>query len=773
MEQVILSLAASADPLGKIEADFHDAVNDLIDRMRDFGAIRLTEVARLAYLPWGGGGQPVVSADVSAAHVELVALIALAARISGDSGGDQKMSHFVSGAKEDLNNLLYQSQVRAIAATNPSDKLAMVSMLVRGSEVWLRNTSYPDRAEATVRDLLDGCPDVRQELITSLGFSGGEALAVLEACHDLQQDNMNSRMQEMVQAMNEAGASVIGGTLDPIVRDATRAKFNAAWEPEVEAATVGIDQLVASTGLPEDRVLAIVDQFRLNVGATTPAQIVDDFMAGKNPLRTHPLLVSDCGRVMLPHHALTGGAIKHNLEQHLKSTTAWDAYADHRGHLLETRTRAALEKVLLGAHFRDGFEYYVPDSPKELATGDPTRYTKRVEGDHLIILDDVAVIVEDKAVALSALSRGGKVNRIRTDLTNIITKAAVQAGRLRDAIERDHGVRIDGEGWVDLRHIREIHTIAVSLDDLSGVATATAELVKAGLLERSNICWTVSLHDLELITELVDRPAEFLLYLRRRRNPDATVLYSAPDELDLFLYFFESGLWVEPDPDQIRITYPYLPEPTPGQRRRHRKQTRAIIASRTDQLDHWYYAKNGNGPEVIPKPTMTGTPLIPFVDSLRERGDYGWLSIGATLLAGATAAQARMAGVAKKLLDNPRADGRGRSLTMPLISSPDPAEGWLLVWVTRPPGQDPASFEKDSTDYLRVKMHQLSLTRGAVFLYDESTREFWGSRYSGQRDPLPDALKARLSQLEPPEAVQHRLPSPAKRKKKQRSRARK
>ena len=57
------------------------------------------------------------------------------------------------------------------------------------------------------------------------------------------------------------------------------------------------------------------------------------------------------------------------------------------------------------------------------------------------------------------------------------------------------------------------------IDDLSGVSTATAELVKTGLLDSSRIPWTVSIHDLDLITQIVDRPAEFLLYLRRRRDP--------------------------------------------------------------------------------------------------------------------------------------------------------------------------------------------------------------------------------------------------------------
>ena len=83
---------------------------------------------------------------------------------------------------------------------------------------------------------------------------------------------------------------------------------------------------------------------------------------------------------------------------------------------------------------------------------------------------------------------------------------------------------------------------------MPGIATATAKLAGAGLLSPDNIPWTVSLNDLDLITQLVDRPAEFLLYLRRRTEPRATEMFMAVDELDLFLLFFRMGLYVEPDP---------------------------------------------------------------------------------------------------------------------------------------------------------------------------------------------------------------------------------
>ena len=288
---------------------------------------------------------------------------------------------------------------------------------------------------------------------------------------------------------------------------------------------------------------------------------------------------------------------------------------------------AALERVLPpSAHFRNAFNYFVPANDAERAAADPARYTKKVEGDHLVVVDDVAIIVEDKAGAVSPVAKGGKINRLRTDLTSIITKAANQAHRLGDLIERDGGVRT-GDGWVDLSQIREVHTIAVSLDDLLSVATATIELVQAGLIDPANIPWTVSVHDLELITELVDRPAEFLLYLRRRRDPLTTHVFMAPDELDLFLLFFEGNLWAEPDPDEVHRTFPFTGPPTTAARRRFREQGRAYITSRTDPLDAWHYSKSQPGGPTEPKPRMFHSPAGQLIDELMARGVFGALAL--------------------------------------------------------------------------------------------------------------------------------------------------
>lgn len=768
MEALAQKFAAMDDAVAAIDEALDSAVARFVDGLKDFEPHRLIEVARMAYLPWSHPGQTVPTPEATAAHVELLALIALAAANGRDPGEEfpepdvQAMSHFVSEAADHLNAMLELAQLRGMEASDSSDTLLTIASRLRSSLVFVRQTSYTDMVRRTMVELFDGDPRVRASLNTELGFDASDALAVLTACHDVQLAKMNARGEVFANEMNVL-MSQEGAEPTTQGREAFLKAVREMFEPNLDSSTVGVDELVTRSGLPENRVRSVIERFHLNLASAAPVDVVNAFMAGNNPMRAHPLVVTSDGRSLLPHDVLAVEAVKENLEQHLKNSSAWDLYVKHRGSLLETRTRAALARVLPGASFRDGFEYYVPADDYERAAGDPTKYTKRVEGDHLVVLDDVALIAEDKAVALSALSKGGKTARMRTDLTGIITKAAEQAGRLQDVIERDGGVRVEGEGWVDLSGVREIHTIAVSLDDLTSITTATAELLDAKLLDPDSIPWTVSLHDLELITELIDRPAEFLLYLRRRLNPKTTELFFAVDELDLFLYFLEAGLWVQPDPELMRDKFPWMGLPTTAERRRFRAQIPALITTQTDSLDAWYFAKQTPGAPPMPKPTMEESPLAELVDELHTRGQRSWLSIGATLLEPAIETQRMMARYPQQLLDAPAPTGRGRSLTMPIASTVNCSHAWLMVWATRPRLSNPDDHKAYWCAYLRAKKHQLRIPRGVLFVYEEVTGDLVDVCYDGSIGELPAELEPMFAALHPPSFVPRRLPPSKKR----------
>ena len=748
IEKLAAKYANDDDPLAALSKELRDAVDQFVEDLVHFEPYRLIEVARMAYLPWTRPGLVKPHAEATAAHVELLALIALAAAKHPSNHVYpavqlQEMSGFVHAASERLNHLLELSHLRAIASSDASNKLAMIELLIRGSQTLVRHTSYSDMVEETLVQLFDSDTAVETSLKTELGFNAAEALAVLDACHEMQQIQLNDRLQSFFD-------TPVPDMTDHEDTSRYRLAFGAAFEPDTATAAVSQKSLIDHFGFPENLVTAVVNRFRLDLTAHTPTDVVEAFMSGSNPMRTTPLIVASDGRHLLPHNTLTVDAVKESLEEHLKTSDAWNRYVKHRGELLETRTHRALEKIIPSAVFRNGFNYFVPANQVERDSHNPESYTKRVEADHLVVLDDAAFIIEDKAVALSALSKGGKTNRIRTDLTGIITKAAEQADRLRKLIHHDGGVLIEGEGWVDLSKVREIHTMAVSLDDLMSVTTATSELVRAELLDPESIPWTVSLHDLELIAKLVQRPAEFLLYLRRRTNPQATLMFSASDELDLFLFFFEDGLWIEPDPDKTREIFGWLGTPTTAERRRYREQRPAFITSRTDVLDAWYYSTRTPGSPMTRIPTMVASPLASLIDDLSERRTFGWMSIGATLLGMATASQHKMAGIPRDLLAAPRPDGQGRSLTMPVTGAGSLPEAWLFIWGTRPIGRDTIADEVHWRKYARIKKYQLGIPRAAIFIYDEGSRGLADVYYDGSSEELPEDLQHLVSALRAP-----------------------
>lgn len=101
MERLVLSFGGVEDP-AEVSAAFEDAVDRLVARVRPFNRFRL-EAARLAYLPWARAGHVAVDPASTAARVEILAAVALAARNdnSADSLDDspsQTLWQFVSEA---------------------------------------------------------------------------------------------------------------------------------------------------------------------------------------------------------------------------------------------------------------------------------------------------------------------------------------------------------------------------------------------------------------------------------------------------------------------------------------------------------------------------------------------------------------------------------------------------------------------------------------------------------------------------------------------------
>ena len=165
-----------------------------------------------------------------------------------------------------------------------------------------------------------------------------------------------------------------------------------------------------------------------------------------------------------------------------------------------------------------------------------------------------------------------------------------------------------------------------------------------GCWEKAALPWIASLHDLEVISKVIERPAEFLLYLRRRADSGVATYYRGADELDLFMLFLDGGLYVEPDPEEVRLQHPAAgpPGPTPGS---STSGTRARPSSAPTPI-RWTPGCTGSRARVPTRSTKPAFNTHPaaqqIVDFLADGRKPGWFRFGADLLGLAGTAQKKL-----------------------------------------------------------------------------------------------------------------------------------
>jgi hypothetical protein len=178
---------------------------------------------------------------------------------------------------------------------------------------------------------------------------------------------------------------------------------------------------------------------------------------------------------------------------------------------------------------------------------------ERAETDAIIVFDDVVLVIESKAGALSYRAARGDTDRVERDFASLVNEAFVQASRTVAYIrENDRAVFEDQRGneilVVNGNLIRRVYLVNVVRDAMDPFAVALAEARRKGLLsdEITDWPWTVFINDLQIVTGLLDTPAQFLTYLehRQRFNEQLEWMFMQ-DEMDLLHYFLKTGFLLE------------------------------------------------------------------------------------------------------------------------------------------------------------------------------------------------------------------------------------
>jgi hypothetical protein len=700
-------------------------------------------------------------AEPSAAIMELIALVLVcrdssASEVAAVTAESYLPPHVEAAAQE----ALAAGSMIALFDSPPTDAEGVILYHSVQREITLRNPVYPHMLLDTLRGLFSD-PTVNEDCQAAVGFTGLEAVNVMEAVRSLSNTELAKRFMRM-EAARDASLPYMRSWQSQDKEEvqlpaeehrvAAQQVLDAVKDLTTgiaQATVIDLDAVAQHTGYQRSTVEAVLDAFTLT-GLTDIDGALDRFFRGDNPLRTAPIVTDAQGRRMLVHDALALPAVREVLEARLKAANRKDAYQHHRGDWVENAAIDLLADVLPGANVFRGFNYFVPDPKAATPQTDPGKFTKRVEGDGLILIDDVALIIEVKSVALTAEARGGVARQLRGKLRDIVTNAANQAARLRERIITDKRIRLDDGQWIDVSGVREIHTVAVGLEDLSGVTTATAMLVAAGILKPDNIPWTVSLHDLRIVSELLDRPSELLGYLRRRTQPEATWRYRAVDELDLFLLFLARGLYVEPDPHQAAQALPWSGPPSTADLRRFAAQRPELVTSHTEPLDAWYESQLSATATPADKPRLIADQsLLELVDLIIRTGAPGWLSTTTSLLEGNGKVQRKFGRYAADLAKLVRRDPQHHSMTH--LMGETSGKHVLLVWACHGPDEDADTAASYLSQYLQAKKHQTRAYRATCMLFDPTGKHLMRLLYDNRPtgpDPVLDEATARLVPVE-------------------------
>ncbi|MDZ5447930.1 hypothetical protein U2F26_35470 [Micromonospora sp. 4G57] len=610
---------------------------------------------------------------------------------------------------------------------SPADTaLTPLAAQLRLAEIMIRNKHYLSVGRQLNEGVL-GPPGNDKLLAAKLGFTYEDVLRVSEAITLGYQQAKVGDLDTLGRTAKwtSEGFEPYAGQLE-----AAQKSFDRLFVHPGPASAFTAAEIAASSGLEPATVSAVLDTFSISMPLANPIALVESFCNGKNPLAGKDLVHDGQGNYLLLQSGIPDDQIRRVIDLRVKSlgdSKAWDRYSKQRDSFAEKKAAELMAKALgVPAPQHTGLKYLAP--PKDDAGYDlsrnasnPKQLARVVEGDSLFIVDDVAICMEVKAGSITDKARSGNVQRVAQDLRKTIGEATTQAQRLEQLILTHGGLWQESGKWLDLAGVREVRTVVACLDDFGPLAIAADTLVRANMIGGTTLPWIISLHDLEIATKLLQTPESFLLYLRRRTEPQAARMFEAVDELDVLMWFVQGGLYFDPDPDELYRRYPTGAKPTGASRARFKRESFTTIGTLTDTLDAWMYHEDGITQTAASKPQRREHPLLQsIVDKLRTENASGWLRVGADLFNLSEAGQAELANKITHIIELTRLDKSFHSLAEALVTP----WGYSAFFVgTQPFGNLGARGRLEI--YAAAKKHQLKADRALAVLLNEDGDIAW------------------------------------------------
>lgn len=692
---------------------------------------------RLALGPWDFTGlkesETLIETSLAAQDVVALAFLGMGlprTKLTGENSGQPDIGAAIAYAAEIVRAANARAMIGGMRIKEPLGRLAGQFLAY---ELSVRGRQYESVA-ANLNTALLGDPRVQPILREVLGFTLAEVREVRAAGVAL----LNERF---FGARDRVGDAVQSGVAtDAMNNDSFIADMNLMLNECRLFGSVTASDIAARTGIEQTVVFAILDFFsakRLEQGAKNP---ILEFVDGKHPLPWGA--IADADGYLILTGFLGEDELRRDVERGLISASrlgggaakAWTKYDRRRAAFAEARTAERFAALLGGAQpLWVGQKYIGPVEPDDVSRfardSEPAeRVGREYESDVLFVVDGVAFCIEVKAGSVTDKSRKGHALRLATDLEKTLKEGNEQAQRLTELIRTNRGVWGTDGSWISLDQVRELHSTIVMLDDMGPLSLSMNELAEQGVIESDEVPWIVSLHDLHVISLVLEHPAQFLDFVRRRRERKLATMVRGADELDVLMWFVDGGMYFAPDPAVVAEQLPVDTVIRQADKQRFEDQPRVHLGTLTDPLDAWMYGEEGLSRMTAPKPVRVEEGWVEdFLGASETYQTAGWLRFGADLVSLSGSAQQRIGRELKAQCRAARGGDRERSFTTHGTTS---VGSWLLTAAAAPSGAEIDHLPR----YIDAKQYQTHANRSMLLLYDTDGK-LTGTRFRGEPEP--------------------------------------
>ncbi|MBI4596136.1 MAG: hypothetical protein HY730_07130, partial [Candidatus Tectomicrobia bacterium] len=412
--------------------------------------------------------------------------------------------------------------------------------LAKNDSLYVRGESYPHQLRKVAHDIWAQ----HDEWFTqNLGFTISDALSISESIVDEYNRRINDEKQSYKERAREYVEKLIknGEATEDERNDLETSVgcYNYFGNSDV-ISSFTLDELIHFSGFSKEVCERYLKRLSQEFGYRNqkyPDTFINPHLApwDYNTLYERPIVAHN-NKYFIPIISLLNEVFLHTFYYDLIADNEyWKTVGEKKyGAWLEQKTAEFLKRIFPHSEVFLNPEYH---GGNELC-------------DVLVLHDRNIFIVQCKAKRLRYDSKIGKDSQlIRDDLNKAVKESFDQGIRARDYFSKNQPAKIEvnqGNIKVDSKQISDIFLLSVTLGSYPHLITRLANINPAiGLFSDNQYPWAISLFDLGVVTELIESPAMFIHYAKRRLAVERTKFDILADEVDLLGFYFSQGLYFE------------------------------------------------------------------------------------------------------------------------------------------------------------------------------------------------------------------------------------